>query len=218
MKKMDCDIIKDLLPLYIDGVVSDTTKDVIEGHLSECEECRKEAAMLQKNMQLPASEKALEAEVHALKKIKKSFFKKKVIIALATACLTLLVAAGVYSYMVMAEEIILYEASKVKIEEKADSLYFNYMGDDLDCTYLAGPLKLKVDGETKNVGFIYYTATPWSTHIQPLLEKDKPNDPFYGWSTDKIDQVYYGAYDIEGSIEEDDTALLEGKQLIWEKE
>lgn len=217
MKRMDCDIIQDLLPLYIDGVVSDATKEMVEGHLSECEECRKEAAMMRKNMQLPPSEKAQEAEVHTLKKIKKRFFKKKVIIALTTACLTLLVAAGMYSYMVMAEETIPYEASKIKIEEKADSLYFTYMGNDLDCTYLAGPLKLKVDGETKNVGIIYYTATPWSTHIQPLLEKDKPNDPFYGWSTDKIDQVYYGAYDIEGAIEEDDTALLEGKQLIWEK-
>ena len=218
MKKMDCDIIRDLLPLYIDGVVSDATKNLVETHLEDCDACRKEAEWMRETVTLPTNEKVQEAEVKALKKLKKRFFKKKVIVALVTACLTLVVAAGGYSYMAMAEEEIPYDSSKMKIEDKTGALYFTYLGDDLDCTYVAGPLKLQVDGEIKNVGILYYTTTPWSTHIQPLLEEDKSNDPFYGWSTDKIDQVYYGAYDIEGSIEEDDTTLLEGKQLIWEKE
>ena len=173
---------------------------------------------MRETVTLPTNEKVQEAEVKALKKLKKQFFKKKVIVALVTACLTLVVAAGGYSYMAMAEEEIPYDSSKVKIEDKAGALYFTYLGNDLDCTYVAGPLKLKVDGETKNVGILYYTATPWSTHIQPLLEKEKPSASFYGWSTEKVDQVYYGAYDITGAVEEDDATLLEGKQLIWEKE
>lgn len=218
MKKMDCDIIRDLLPLYIDDVVSDATKEMVETHLKDCEVCRKEAEWMRKTVRLPADQKAQEAEVNALKNIKQRYFKKKIIVAVVSACLTLMVTAGAYSYMVMAEEEIPYEASKVKIEEKADSLYFTYLGDNLDCTYIAGPLTLEVNGEIKNVGILYYTATPWSEHIQPLLEKDKPNEPFYGWSTEKVDQVYYGAYDITGAIEEDDATLLEGKQLIWEKE
>lgn len=218
MKQMDCDIIRDLLPLYIDDVVSDATKELVETHLEDCDACRKEAEWMRETVTLPTNEKVQEAEVKALKKLKKRFFKKKVIVALVTACLTLVVAAGGYSYMAMSEKEIPYDSSKVKIEDKAGALYFTYLGDDLDCTYVAGPLKLKVDGETKNVGILYYTATPWSTHIQPLLEKEKPNEPFYGWSTEKIDQVYYGAYDLTGAVEEDDATLLEGKQLIWEKE
>ncbi len=40
MKKISCDIIKDLLPLYKDDVCSEKSKDLIEEHLPECEDCR----------------------------------------------------------------------------------------------------------------------------------------------------------------------------------
>ena len=35
-----CEIIKDLLPLYVDGVCSDSSKEMVENHLSECMDCR----------------------------------------------------------------------------------------------------------------------------------------------------------------------------------
>lgn len=35
-----CPIVKDLIPLYIDGVVSEESKNYIEEHVSECDECR----------------------------------------------------------------------------------------------------------------------------------------------------------------------------------
>lgn len=37
---MDCNIIKDLLPLYIDECCSKESADVVEEHLNECEECK----------------------------------------------------------------------------------------------------------------------------------------------------------------------------------
>lgn len=40
--KLDCDIVKDLLPLYYDGVVSETTKTAVKDHLKNCEGCFKE--------------------------------------------------------------------------------------------------------------------------------------------------------------------------------
>lgn len=41
MSKCSCNMVKDLLPLYIDDVVSPETKSEIENHLSECEACKK---------------------------------------------------------------------------------------------------------------------------------------------------------------------------------
>ena len=40
MDRMHCDIVKDLLPLYVDDVCSEKSKIAIEEHLEECEECR----------------------------------------------------------------------------------------------------------------------------------------------------------------------------------
>lgn len=39
-KQYTCDIIFDLLPLYIDGMTSPETAKVVEEHLKECEVCR----------------------------------------------------------------------------------------------------------------------------------------------------------------------------------
>ena len=38
---MKCEIIRDLLPLYIDGLTSKESNQEIEKHLKNCEECQK---------------------------------------------------------------------------------------------------------------------------------------------------------------------------------
>lgn len=38
---MNCEIIKDLIPLYIDGCCSEESERVVEEHLKDCSECKK---------------------------------------------------------------------------------------------------------------------------------------------------------------------------------
>ena len=40
--KISCEIIKDLLPLYLDGVCSNNSKVMVEEHLAECHSCKAE--------------------------------------------------------------------------------------------------------------------------------------------------------------------------------
>ena len=40
-KKQECDLISDLLPLYLENKTSRETGDFIREHLAECPECRK---------------------------------------------------------------------------------------------------------------------------------------------------------------------------------
>ena len=42
MNKITCNVIKDILPLYIDGVVSEDTQKIVDEHLAECSLCRDE--------------------------------------------------------------------------------------------------------------------------------------------------------------------------------
>lgn len=44
--KYICDIVQDLLPLYVDGVCNDGSKEFVENHLAECSECRQVAEKL----------------------------------------------------------------------------------------------------------------------------------------------------------------------------
>ena len=39
---LPCDIVRDILPLYIDDVVSETTKNAVADHLESCHECKNE--------------------------------------------------------------------------------------------------------------------------------------------------------------------------------
>ena len=40
--KLDCCIVRDLLPLYVENMVSDQTAEQIKQHLNECPECKNE--------------------------------------------------------------------------------------------------------------------------------------------------------------------------------
>lgn len=40
-EKYNCDVIRDLLPGYIDNILSDTGSELVKNHLGECVECRK---------------------------------------------------------------------------------------------------------------------------------------------------------------------------------
>ncbi|MDP4088492.1 MAG: zf-HC2 domain-containing protein, partial [Bacillota bacterium] len=39
MSKYPCELIEDLIPLYIEDDVSDATREIVEGHLKDCKDC-----------------------------------------------------------------------------------------------------------------------------------------------------------------------------------
>ena len=42
MEKISCNIARDLLPLYIEGILSEETAQVVEMHLQTCKSCKKD--------------------------------------------------------------------------------------------------------------------------------------------------------------------------------
>lgn len=51
--KISCEVIRDLLPLYAEGMASPDSAAIIEEHLAECESCRAELAAMTKQVQIP---------------------------------------------------------------------------------------------------------------------------------------------------------------------
>ena len=37
--KHQCEIVRDLMPLYLDGIASGQSRQMVDEHLSECSEC-----------------------------------------------------------------------------------------------------------------------------------------------------------------------------------
>lgn len=50
MKNLPCNIIEDLLPLYIDSVCSDETNELIESHIENCEDCQHKLELMRANL------------------------------------------------------------------------------------------------------------------------------------------------------------------------
>lgn|GEM_PF-1933717 len=80
---MHCNVIKDLLPLYAEGLVSQESKELIQEHLSGCEGCKKELEALEKSPKLP-----LDVDTTGLKQIS-DMIRKKRILSVLTAVMTL---------------------------------------------------------------------------------------------------------------------------------
>lgn len=70
--KLSCEIIKDLLPLYYDGVCSDESKAAVEEHLAGCEGCKAELQSMNSVLPVDNMEQNLE-EAEAVKKLSKEW-------------------------------------------------------------------------------------------------------------------------------------------------
>ena len=73
--KIHCDIIKDLMPLYIDGICSNKSKEIIEEHIKECEACKNELQLIKAKLPLNLVEQNLN-EAEAVKNLSVEWKKR----------------------------------------------------------------------------------------------------------------------------------------------
>lgn len=66
-----CSMVKDLLPLYVDGLTSKKTNEAIESHMEACQSCQDECRLLKADAGEKKLVQAVPKEVDYLKKVKK---------------------------------------------------------------------------------------------------------------------------------------------------
>lgn len=103
---MDCDIIKDLLPLYIDGVCSESTKKNVEEHLGQCSKCREIYEMMTEENETMDYQIDNMLEAQPFKKIKEKQKRKYGIIVTLFA----LILVGLLSFV-----LVLYNTPDIRI-------------------------------------------------------------------------------------------------------
>jgi len=73
---MNCNVVRDLLPVYFDGLCSEETVAQMEEHMEQCEECKKVRQSLGAEEMLPAETEQWDRAIAPLKKVKKTIRKK----------------------------------------------------------------------------------------------------------------------------------------------
>ena len=76
MSKVSCNVIRDLLPLDIDGAASEDSKRLVEEHLESCEDCRREKEKLEQAVPVATSDQLESGNV--IKKLKKKLRRKNI--------------------------------------------------------------------------------------------------------------------------------------------
>lgn len=86
MNKKDCNIVLDLLPLYIENAVTNDTREFIEEHIKNCSNCEKTLNMMK--MDIVENEDKLkndtEIEIEKIKKVNRNLKTHKIILVVSS--------------------------------------------------------------------------------------------------------------------------------------
>ncbi len=86
MNRINCEVIEDLLPLYVEQMASPSSNALVEEHLSCCEACQRKADAMHTQIPLPQ-----DTDATLLSKIRKQMFRKRITVAGVTLLMVLLV-------------------------------------------------------------------------------------------------------------------------------
>lgn len=86
---LDCNIVRDMLPLFVENLTSQESNTAIQQHLELCEDCRKYLENMQKPIDCPTVPKM---EIDYMRKVKHSFKRRAYILSgvIAVFCIILL--------------------------------------------------------------------------------------------------------------------------------
>lgn len=96
---ISCDIIRDLLPLYAENLVSEDSRKLVDEHLCTCDPCTKQLGILKKTAALP-----IEVETKTLKRVEDTIRRRRIlavltavmVVATLILSVTLLLDARIY--------------------------------------------------------------------------------------------------------------------------
>ena len=177
----NCDIVKDLLPLYADDVCSEESIKAVEDHINGCPTCRSELEKLRQNVSISPQK---DGEV--LKRIKRRLRIEKLIVGL----ISVLAICGVMIFGLM---------YLLNTAESMDVKKYN-IPNSLNVTIHGNELYLVVDGEA---------AAFW--HIFPTISDTDGDHMGYGTGFDREKKNGYGITFKQRKIESFAIARVEGK-------
>ena len=126
MSKVTCHVIEDLLPLYVEDVLSEDSRILVEEHLAQCEGCRAELEAMRKPVAVPDFQ---EADRENLKRLRRALRRKRLFTALAAVIFTVLVLGAVWALqqptsvedVLAREKSPLFAAGEILVQEPADA-------------------------------------------------------------------------------------------------
>lgn len=166
MKKNECNVVQDLIPLVIDRVASDESRELVETHISVCEDCRKKYDAMKAD--LPEAvrteyESEQQKYVDALKNVRKKRLRRRILsICLAAFICLIATFSGIFAYdglfihHTIPVDNSLYALSLSRLKDGSIVVSADESRIHFDRT--AHYKVVQEDGQ--NVYYVYYSAAP----------------------------------------------------------
>ena len=207
--KIDCDIIKDLLPLYVEGLASEKSKAVVEEHLEACEDCKKIYREMKKPE--PKAHYNREPAESFRRYVKKEKRKLSIKTALVTAVIILAVGAVRVFLLGGAFAFLAWDSANAEIFEDTDvSHYSRYMGEGAEKEYAEKwdmdesifPEEITDEMQVTDYKMVYYN--PWDAQFLSYLVVEYDGEA-YNAEVERLKGYdstgYTGYYGVEGFSE-----------------
>lgn len=116
--KNECSIVRDILPLYAENMVSEDTAEFVKEHLENCPNCRAELEKIREPVQPVVAQLEPDIDAAPLKRLKKALLMEKVQAILCTAAVLLALMLSILSFLT-APEYFTYSPELVTVTEGA---------------------------------------------------------------------------------------------------
>lgn len=214
MKKISCNIVRDVLPLYLDDVVSDETKEMVEEHLKSCEACKKEATIMKQDVILPINQNTQLAEAKVLKNLKIKIRRRKIAVGIISAISAVTVIVSLLLFLIFSKSYIPYDDTQFEIAELNGNIYACYYGNAFGGSVVHNPISID-SGEEKNVVVFYSYRTPLD-NVKSLFRNKESDNPYFIQlgKADDIDAIYYGEFNLRDP-DFNISDAIQNSELIW---
>ncbi|MBQ8547133.1 MAG: zf-HC2 domain-containing protein [Lachnospiraceae bacterium] len=223
--KLSCEVIQDLLPLYVDEVCSEESTGLVEEHMAECENCRQTYDAMKaegKTEELVKSEEFRTWQTDSVKKVKKKWSKSKKIflilgIILGAGLLYILIrVAMIFGIM----SLVIFDSATTKVQVYDDvANYSDYIGMDCNMKYgkprtgqfVVFPEKITSQMHVQDFQYVYYN--PWDPQYVVYLTVEYKDAEAYGKELKRLQTIgveeYEGIYSVTGEPEGYDLVAMD---------
>lgn len=220
MNKISCDVVQDIIPLYVEEVTSIDTNKLIEEHLSTCETCRKDYENMKKEIIVPVNKLENLQEVNYLKSFRKFMQKRKLFTAITSVILTIFVLFGLQVALFIPRIYIPYSEDYVTIQVEQGNVYVSCNLPYYNGVVTHNSIQLEISKNLEKVVVIYYYHSPWTKYVKPLFANDTITEDQELVRTllgneDEITQVYYGEFNKKDNFYDNLPDIVGELDMIW---
>lgn len=182
--KVTCNVIKDILPLYMENMLSDDSCKIVEEHLEQCQECKLYLEEMRTFTKVP-----VDTNTSPFLKIKSTLRKKKMLTAVFSMMFSIIVFVVTMAFLT-APEYIPFSEGSVTIKEIGNG---SVLAEFEDTVYGYDINKYPTDDNTGNV----YHITTWNSQWNRTIKKSNAKNTVLNPNGEEVVSVYY--YETDGS-------------------